>query len=282
MNNNLFEIKNLECAYLEKGKPVLIIDDLVIPKGKITVILGKSGSGKSTLIETLGLMNKTIRRGDITFNNHQQQITINRDLWLKPKSLSEIRKKYYSFIFQDDYLIPYYSSFENLLMGPLIQESGLSVKSMRSVINRMNSVKLPPGPLHRRMPNEMAGGQKQRLSFVRAMMKDFTVLFGDEPTGNLDVANSEALMDVVRHGLSENNSTEQGYKSAIIVSHNIELSVKKADMVIILTSTGGNNGTHTIKKSNILTTDDHQNWQDGEGNKYAGMDAVVDHIKSIL
>jgi ABC-type lipoprotein export system ATPase subunit len=282
MNDKLFEIKNLECAYHELGNPVLIIDELIIPKGKITVILGKSGSGKSTLVETLGLMNHTIRKGEIIFYNHHEQIIINRDLWLKPKRLSEIRKDHYSFIFQDDYMIPYYTSFENILIGPLIQETGLSLKVLRSLIGRMNSVKLPPGPLHKRFPNEMAGGQKQRLSFVRAMMKDFTVLFGDEPTGNLDVANSESLMEVVRRDLAENNCHQNGFRSAIIVSHNIELSVKKADMVIILTSIGGKNGTHTIKKENILITNDHKYWTDGKGSTYSGMDTVVNHIKTIL
>jgi ABC-type lipoprotein export system ATPase subunit len=282
MNAPLFEIKNLSCAYHTQDKPVLVIDDLVIPKGKITVILGKSGSGKSTLVETLGLMNNTIRNGEITFYNHHEKIIITKEIWKDTRRLSEIRKKYYSFIFQEDYLIPYYSSFENVMIGPLIQDAPVSLKTLRSIINKMNAVKLPSKPLHRRMPNEMAGGQKQRLSFVRAMMKDFTVLFGDEPTGNLDVTNSEALMDVVRNTLSENGGDDKTHRSAMIVSHNIDLSVKKADMIIILTSLEGNNGLHTVEQQNILHTDDFKSWIDGKGKNYNGFDEVANHIKTII
>ena len=282
MSDPLFEIKNLECAYDNSRKPVLIIDDLTIPKGKITVILGKSGSGKSTLIETLGLMNRTIRSGEIYFHNKHDHIVINKDLWNRQRRMSEIRKKYYSFIFQDDYLIPYYSSFENVVIGPLIQGKALDIQALRAIIDKMNSVKLPPGPLHRRMPNEMAGGQKQRLSFVRAMMKDFSVLFGDEPTGNLDVANSEALLDMVRKTLVGNIDNQGDKRSAIIVSHNIELSIAKADMIVLLSPVNLSNSLHTVEKSDILFTDDHQQWVDGIGNRYSGFDSIVSHIRSQL
>jgi ABC-type lipoprotein export system ATPase subunit len=282
MNHPLFEIKKLACAYHVDDKPVLKIEDLTIPKGKITVILGKSGSGKSTLVETLGLMNNTIQAGEINFYNHPEKILINKDIWRFPKKLSEIRKKHYSFIFQEDYLIPYYTSFENVMIGPLIQESRVGIPTLRSIISRMNAVKLPSRTLHKRMPNEMAGGQKQRLSFVRAMMKDFTVLFGDEPTGNLDVANSEALMDVVRNALSDRVSETDELRSAIIVSHNIELSVKKADMIIVLSPVKGINGQHTVEKGNILETADFKTWTDRENRSYIGYDAVIGHIKTLI
>jgi len=66
------------------------------------------------------------------------------------------------------------------------------------------------------MPGQLAGGQKQRLSFVRAVMKDFDVLFGDEPTGNLDSTNSGNLFDFIREIIHERT------RSAVIVSHNVE------------------------------------------------------------
>lgn len=280
MQDCLFKISDLQCAYGHKTSPVLVIDDLSIPKGKVTVILGKSGSGKSTLVETLGLMNNTIRKGEITFYDSHESVSINEKLWEKPRKLSEIRKKHYSFIFQDDYLIPYYTSFENVIIGPLIQKTRLKFNILRSIILKMRSVKLPAHTILDRMPNEMAGGQKQRLSFVRAMMKDFTVVFGDEPTGNLDVTNSEALMEVVKQSLR--NSGENPFRSAIIVSHNIDLSVRKADMIVVLSTHGVSNGPSTIEKKNIFNKDGQGRWMNEEGRLFQDDDAVIDHIKSNL
>jgi len=282
MENFLFKINNLECSYDLDEEPVISISDLEIPKGKITVILGQSGSGKSTLLETLGLMNNTIKSGDVVFSNHNDTITIDKKLWDDFRRLSEIRKKHFSFIFQDDYLMPYYSSDENMLVGHLIQKERVTKKIMRSLLVKMKNVKLIKPKLRKCMPYEMAGGQKQRLSFIRAILKDFTVLFGDEPTGNLDEHTSRDLMDVLRNSMNGVYGDKEWKSAAVIVSHNIQLSVAKADKIIVLTPVKNKPNQSEVKKECTFEKEDTGDWKDGKGNIYFSGDLLVKRITEIL
>ena len=104
----LFEIKDLVCAY-KRGHDVLRIPYLEIPRNMFTVLIGKSGSGKSTFLETLGLMNNTVKSGDVLFfpKDDKEPISI-KSLWAKDKKalLAKIRRDHFSFIFQDTNLMP--------------------------------------------------------------------------------------------------------------------------------------------------------------------------------
>jgi ABC-type lipoprotein export system ATPase subunit len=235
MNENVFEIRDIECAYAHNGKTVLTIGDLNIPKGKITTILGKSGSGKSTFLETLGMMNHTIQKGSIRFTSLDTAETIDQNFWKKPDSLSLIRNKHFSFIFQDDFLMPYYTPWENMLIGKLIQNASRTkvkhdtLKDIQELELVCAKLGLDINLLKKQMPYEMSGGQKQRLSFSRAIAKEYSVIFGDEPTGNLDEDSSAALMEVLRISVHEKPD-----RAAILVSHNIDLSISSSDRIIVL------------------------------------------------
>ena len=229
---NKFNIKNLNCSY-NKGKVVLKIEDLKIPAGKLVFVLGVSGVGKSTFIETLGLMNRTIlseEQTSIQFNVSQEENSFElKDYWTKNNVvLSDFRSKYFSFIFQNTNLMPNFTAGENMCISQLLK--GMSIKEARArVLDAMKIVNLPPEVFDKRIM-DLSGGQRQRLAFVRAITADFEVLFGDEPTGNLDKDTAFRLMGMLKGGLEN--------RSAIIVSHDIELALEFADQIVVLTLSG--------------------------------------------
>jgi putative ABC transport system ATP-binding protein len=271
---NIFTITNLHCSYKNNGHAILFIPELAIPKGKLTVILGRSGSGKSTLIEALGLMNKTIQeKNTVKYFSPEGEFDL-AELWSKKKKICKIRKDYFSFIFQDDYLMPHYNCNENVLMANLIHSSISEEKAKDIIKGPMESLDLKDSKLLKRFPYEVAGGQKQRLSFIRAVIKEFDVLFGDEPTGNLDYKSSKKLFRFIKGIIKQKNST------AVIVSHNIELSVEEADKIIVLTQVGDQeNSPFVMKKENEFTRrDGNDKWDKYPDNEQD----LVRYIQEIL
>ena len=235
MTKSLFKISNLCCAYKNK-KEVLTIPELDIPRGKLVVLLGQSGSGKSTLLETLGLMNNTIKSGDVVFHPSDDKSSISyRELWMKKRNFNQVswlRKEYFSFIFQNTNLMPNFTAIENACLTQMIK--GIPWKDAEErVIDMMEKLKLTDIPQDKQT-KELSGGEKQRVAFVRAITPEFSVLFGDEPTGNLDPIISYELISILDQNIREHQ------RSAIVVSHNIELSVRFADSIIVLKKNGKN------------------------------------------
>jgi ABC-type lipoprotein export system ATPase subunit/ABC-type antimicrobial peptide transport system permease subunit len=227
---SIFSIRDLSCSYsLKPEEQVLHIDNLDIPKGKITFLLGASGSGKSTLLETLGLMNNTIAGGTIDFNA-KEKISLPA-LWASnsQSQLSEVRKKHFSFIFQNTNLMENFTAYENVCLSRMIKEDATQEQVLEGAKELMRKVKLPESEVGlSSLAVNLSGGQRQRVAFVRALNAGFTVLFGDEPTGNLDEANANELFEVIRSSVNEN-------LTAIIVSHDINLAVKHADQIVVIT-----------------------------------------------
>ena len=228
----LFEIKKLKCAY-NSERVVLEIDELIIPKGKIVFIVGVSGVGKSTILETLGMMNNTIQPStDTVFNFYPDEIKPAiplSTLWTKnDKALSAFRNNFYSFIFQNTNLMNNLTAYENVYITSLIQGLSLSqaLPHTKQVLEDIQLEEITPDS----KINELSGGQRQRLAFARAISPQFTVLFGDEPTGNLDFNNAENLMELLRNKFKNVAMN----KSAIIVSHDMNLALKFADQIIYI------------------------------------------------
>ena len=266
---SVFVIENLRCSYQNKEKPVVFIEKLEIPRGKLTVILGRSGSGKSTLVEALGLMNNTIHGGKVQYHSPAGVMDL-AQIWHNSPKVARIRKDYFSFIFQDDYLMPHYTCSENVLIARLIQ-GPVTPKVAADLLDKpMNSLHLSGNGLQKRFPFQIAGGQKQRLSFTRAVLKDFDILFGDEPTGNLDNRSSVDLFDFIKEIIPEKQC------SAIIVSHNIELSVEKADKIIVLTPSEDNRALFSMKSDHVFCRDSDKVWDESYKNE------LVNRIKLIL
>lgn len=231
---NLFEISNLHCSYdshYREGvsKVVLEIHHLSIPRGKTVFIVGESGIGKSTILETLGMMNNTIVPSNETHFHFDGGNGVETDLkllWRRgDKALATFRLKNYSFIFQSTNLMKNFTAFENVAFTRILQGY-----SQYSCMQRAKQMLADLGLDHvdkHRMAQELSGGQQQRLAFARAILPEFTVLFGDEPTGNLDVENAIRVMKILKDKLAEHIGA-----SAIIVSHDMHLATSFADVII--------------------------------------------------
>lgn len=232
--DKLFEIEHLRCSYDKhyregQSRVVLEIKHLAIPRGKKIFIVGESGIGKSTILETLGMMNNTIVPGDITrfvFFDVDGRETDLKGMWKKrDKILSDFRLKNYSFIFQSTNLMKNFTAFENIAFTRMLQgfTRFSSFQRTKKILEDLGLEHVEPT----RMAQELSGGQQQRLAFARAILPDFTVLFGDEPTGNLDAENAVRVMDILNKKLTEYEGA-----SAIIVSHDMHLAITFADVIV--------------------------------------------------
>ncbi len=269
---DLFVIENLVCSYDGKNE-VLRVENLSIPKGKVVVLLGASGAGKSTILETLGLMNNTIKNGSrVIFNpGDEDKVFEFSELWQvkDEKRIAEIRRKYFSFIFQNTNLMPNFTAYENIGLTKMIE--GVSEKEANKATEEMAN-RLQLFIDKDKKAYEMSGGEKQRAAFIRAIIPDFTVLFGDEPTGNLDPKNANVLLTLLRKEILDKN------KTAIIVSHNINLAIEYSDMIIVLKKTRDNYSVIDNKNIFIRISDNGSvNWQ----NKYDKSD-VTKEMHSLI
>jgi ABC-type lipoprotein export system ATPase subunit len=258
---SVFKIQDLHCAYQHNAN-VLHIEALDIPLGKLVFIVGRSGIGKSTMLELLGLMNDPFVRNvssNVEFSDREGNVTEILKLWESEDAVcSAFRRRHYSFMFQQTNLMPNFTCGENMMMSMLI--SGINMQTAReNVLQAMDQLSLPRSIFDKPV-NEISGGQRQRLAFVRAVTSDFTVLFGDEPTGNLDRESAHEIMSVL------SSLVHQQQKSCIIVSHDLELAQIFADVVIPISGKalpdGGFSGE--ISSDNVLYKSEQQ-WTNNRG-----------------
>lgn len=231
---NLFTIENLRCSYEKSfheniSKVVLEIKHLQLERGKKIFIVGESGIGKSTILETLGMMNNTIVPDESTrfvFHDIDGKETDLCRLWRdSDEHLSRFRLIHYSFIFQSTNLMRNFTAYENVAYTRMLQDYSREscFQETRKVLEKLGLEHVD----EKRLPHELSGGQQQRLAFARAIIPEFTVLFGDEPTGNLDPENAIKVMQIIADKVDERQDA-----SAIIVSHDMHLATNFADVII--------------------------------------------------
>jgi lipoprotein-releasing system ATP-binding protein len=240
----VFQIDHLECSYVP-GQVVLKASDVNIPRNYVTILLGPSGAGKSTLLESLGLMSQTINP-DITrikfYPEPGQQGFPFEQLW-DDKSralLNKVRQDYFSFIFQSTNLMSNFNAIENVTLTGLIQSQPLPLATYKAINTTVEDLGIKSME-YEKLPSAFSGGERQRIAFSRAAIPEFSVLFGDEPTGNLDHFNSNKLMEFIHNFIREHKN-----KSALIVSHNIDLALDFADRIVILTKNFENSDSTSI------------------------------------
>lgn len=280
--DKLFEIKNIRCSYDKpyregKSKIVLKISDIVFPRGKKIFIVGESGIGKSTILEVLGMMNNTIipdASARFLFYGEDQQPVDLLDMWKRniDNELSDFRRKNFNFIFQSTNLMRNFTAYENISITRMLQ--GYSQKES---FERAAHVLKDLGLDHidqSRMAQELSGGQQQRLAFARAIIPEFSVLFGDEPTGNLDGENAVRAMELLTMKLEEYKGS-----SAIIVSHDMHLAATFGDMIIRINKVADEHGSADDEVSFFgsidadcayLPSEDKQTWTNGKESYSAG------------
>ncbi len=186
---------------------------LYIPKGLFIVILGPSGSGKSTLLHLIGALDTPTKGRIIVDGKDVRKLT--------EKGRARLRRDTIGFVFQQFYLIPRLTALENVEVPMLIKGIPRSLRKKRALM-LLERVGLK-GKEHKR-PTELSGGEQQRVAIARALANDPKLILADEPTGNLDTATAEKIMELL---VELNNAG----KTVVVVTHNPE-HAKYAHMVV--------------------------------------------------
>lgn len=213
----MIQAKNLHKYYDELH--VLKGVDLHIKKGEIVSIVGASGAGKTTLLQILGTLDKPSSQNEIVLRLNNEDI-----LSMNDKILSKFRNLNLGFIFQFHQLLPEFTALENVCIPAYIankpkKETEIEAEKLLTYLglsHRMN---------HK--PNELSGGEQQRVAVARALINKPAVIFADEPSGNLDTASAENL-----HQLFFKLRDEFG-QTFVIVTHNEDLA-NMADRKLIM------------------------------------------------
>ncbi|HAN40151.1 MAG TPA: lipoprotein-releasing system ATP-binding protein LolD [Chitinophagaceae bacterium] len=196
--------------------------DIEVQKSEIVSIVGSSGAGKSTLLHVLGTLDKA-DAGSITL--HGQPIHS-----LKGKALANLRNKHMGFIFQFHHLLPEFSALENVCIPGWIAKKP-TAQLQKDAAQWLEVLGLSDRLHHK--PNQLSGGEQQRVAVARALINRPDIVFADEPTGNLDTANAQQLHDIF---VQLRNNFGQAF---LIVTHNEQLAsqsnriLKMKDGVII-------------------------------------------------
>jgi putative ABC transport system ATP-binding protein len=199
----VIRVEGLKKAYYNDGVPTHVLHgiDFEIPKGEFVAIMGPSGSGKSTMMQILGFLD-TLTGGKYLFEG--------RDVSkMDDDELAAMRGEKVGFIFQSFNLLPKTSVLENVML-PLLY-SNVPMRDREKLA--MEAIDIV-GMRHRvkNLSNQLSGGERQRVAIARALVRKPSVIFADEPTGNLDSKNGQAVMDTL-----------------------LELNLKKGHTIILVT-----------------------------------------------
>ena len=201
----MIEVKNIRKSFgtLEVLKGV----NLTVKKGEIVSIIGKSGAGKTTLLQIVGTLDKP-DSGSIMIDGV--------DVFaLKEKELADFRNRHIGFIFQFHQLLPEFTTLENVMMPAMIacmEEKEAEQRAMKLLTELGMAERIT----HK--PNQLSGGEKQRVAAARAMMMSPNVILADEPSGSLDESNKKELHKLLLQ------MREQYGQTIIIVTHDKELA----------------------------------------------------------
>ena len=181
--------------------------DLEIQKGEIVSIIGKSGAGKTTLLQIIGTLDKA-DSGKVVINGVDVS-------GLNEKELAEFRNKHIGFIFQFHQLLPEFNALENVMMPAMIGRMDWKEAEKRAT-ELLTDLGLGERLTHK--PNELSGGEKQRVAAARALMMKPDVILADEPSGSLDEENKRELHKLLKQMQDQYNQT------IVIVTHDKELA----------------------------------------------------------
>ncbi len=212
----LIRTKNLSKYYIVGEETVKALDDvnLEIERGQIVAILGTSGSGKSTLLNMLaGLERPT--KGEVYIGKYRiDQLT--------EEQLTKFRQTYTGFIFQAYNLLPTLTALENVAFPLCFRGVDKKIREEKAY-EKLKLVGIEKRCNHK--PAEMSGGQQQRVGIARALITDPSIIFADEPTGNLDSHTTQEVMQIIRKIVDTRNNT------VIMVTHDKNVA-NYADLII--------------------------------------------------
>ena len=181
--------------------------NLEVQKGEIVAIVGKSGAGKTTLLQIIGTLDRP---------NQGHVIIDGTDVFtMKDNELAAFRNKHIGFIFQFHQLLPEFTALENVCIPAMIAREK-ETEYLPRAKRLLAELGLAERMQHK--PNELSGGEKQRVAAARALMMQPAVILADEPTGSLDTQNKKELSDLLLHLRKQYNQT------ILLVTHDKELA----------------------------------------------------------
>jgi putative ABC transport system ATP-binding protein len=199
----VIQIENLKKEYCDDSVVTTALNGVsfVIKNGEFVALMGPSGSGKSTLMHIMGFLDRPTS-GLYKFEGKSMDELVDDEL-------ADIRNKRMGFVFQFFNLLPRTSVFDNVKL-PLIYTKMHDKEKNEKVKKAIESVGLSPRIKHR--PSQLSGGEQQRVAIARAIVNDPSVIFADEPTGNLDSKSGQQVMEILQ------NLNDQGH-TIILVTH---------------------------------------------------------------
>lgn len=208
----MIEVKNIHKSFgdLEVLKGV----NLRVKQGEIVAIVGKSGAGKTTLLQLIGTLDRP--------TNGQVLIDGTDVFTLNDTQLAAFRNKHIGFIFQFHQLLPEFTALENVCIPAMIAREKVADYQHRAK-QLLTDLGLADRMEHK--PNELSGGEKQRVAAARALMMKPSIILADEPTGSLDEKNKRELSELLLH------LREQYGQTILLVTHDKDLATM-ADRVI--------------------------------------------------
>lgn len=217
MSTKIIQAKNISKSFGELQ--VLDQVSVVIEQSEVVAITGPSGAGKTTLLQLLGTLSSPDAQGDTSLKIQENEV-----LNLDAKALAAFRNKSLGFVFQFHELLDEFTALENVMMPALI-----GGKKKADVRDKAEKLLKRLGVDHRasHKPQSLSGGEQQRVAVARALINDPTIIFADEPSGNLDSQNAAALHQLFFELRDELKQT------FVIVTHNEELAAM-ADRTIAL------------------------------------------------
>ena len=211
---NILKIEDLKKVYGSGETEVKALDGISfqVEEGEFIAIIGPSGSGKSTLLHSIAGLEKPTS-GNVYFYD--------KDIYkMNKKELTILRRQKIGIIYQFYNLIPTLNVEENIILPIELDRKKIDTKKLDEIIKFLGLEKRK-----KHLPNELSGGQQQKVAIGRALMINPTIILADEPTGNLDSKSSEEIMQVLK-------KANKDYKQTIImITHNLEVA-QLADRII--------------------------------------------------
>ena len=216
MVDKVLEAVELSKSYRVDDRRITVLDNinLVVEKGEFIVIEGKSGSGKSTLLSLLSGIDKPDSGRILLHNTDITELSEDR--------LAPFRNRTIGYVFQSFHLIPSLTALENIMFPAELNHDPEAAAKATELLRRVD--------LHQRdnnFPHQLSGGEKQRVALCRALVNDPQIVFADEPTGNLDSANGETILQLLLKLRRELETT------LVMATHSLEIS-SIADRIVRL------------------------------------------------
>lgn len=221
--NTIIEVNNLSKSFISKnGVKTIVLDELQlsINHKQFVALMGPSGAGKSTLLYLMGLLDKP-DKGEIAFIIDQKRFIPTNDT---DNQLSKFRNREIGFIFQFYHLLPEFNALENTMIPAIIAGKNQS-DAKKIAMELIKKIGLSSKMYNK--PNELSGGEQQRIAIARALVNKPKIILADEPTGNLDSKNATMVVELLHQIKSEYDVT------MLMATHSSEIA-KTTDKIFYL------------------------------------------------